>query len=383
MEENKKKMTDQNITNQETLHQETVNQETSDGGNRPAPRFSLEDMLRGVEQEASVPELDGKLLEQQINRRIAAIVRRVLLVLLVCIAGLLCILHPFMKLVTYNYKAKDKVVVDEVTGESALEQYLDTYTSVFMPYREVFEVEVKDRGFGVYTLNLQMADHLGNLIYGSHGNLVRFLTFNTWWWKRIDDNGLFLIMIGRFGGDGAQETGEIISQLEELPDSAVVFCSVTLEEAVLPEDLQRDGITIHWLGVDQRINKLSAGIRVYEQTNIDPEKKSRSEMTGAELKDEFVKELDILLSDSVLLEPLPVPTDARKEDAVVYGGGTVGYTMGVEMIRELRDYAATLETIKTKEICLSGKKADVIALIEEMNVRGVHVEDVWMSQWTK
>ena len=59
-------------------------------------------------------------------------------------------------------------------------------------------------------------------------------------------------------------------------------------------------------------------------------------------------------------------------------GGSIRY-----WLTKVLQNAATLETIKTKEICLSGKKADVIALIEEMNVRGVHVEDVWMSQWTK
>ena len=374
MAENKKKMTDQDISNQETLNQ--------DKGQLSS--VSVEDLLQEVAQEAAVPELDTKRLEQQINRRITAIVRRFLLVLTVCIAALLCVLHPVMKLVTYNYKAKDKVIVDVATRESQLERYLDAYASVFMPYREIFDVEVKDRGFGVHTLDLQMADHQDKLIIGSHENLVRFLAFDKWWNRQMDDSGRFVFVFGRFAGDSSREPETMVPQLEELPDSAVIFCNVTLKEALLPEMLWRDGIKIHWFRVDQRLNDLDAGIRVYQQTNIDPQQKFRTEMTGAELRDEFIKELDILLQDSFLLEPLTIPFSDRGEDMMASGGGgSVGYTRGVEQIRELRNYAAELEAVKTREICLSGKKADVIAFIQEMNVRGVHVENVWMSQWTK
>ena len=346
-------------------------------------RFSVEELLRETGREAEIPSMDSKVLERQINRRIAAIVTRVLVILAVAVALLLCIIHPVMKLVTYDYKAKSDTIVEQETGENGLTQYLSAYTSVFMPYLEVYDAEVKGLGFGRYVMTLHVNDHRERWIQGSAENEVEYRVFGAQWECTKNDNSRFVWELGRFSEGLLKAPEEILPQLEELPDSAVIFCSVRLAQAVLPEELWQDGITVHWLRVAQKINKAEAGIRIQQNTWEPSEEVSRTEMTGVQLREVFASELALLLSDTELLEPLGVVVQGTAADGTISGGGIAGSQAGITMLQQLLDYVQGLETVRTREVCLSGKKADVMAFIENMDVQGVHVEDVWMSQWTK
>ena len=342
---------------------------------------SIENLLRDVEDEASLPAMDSKALDRMINRRIAAIVTRVLLVIAVCIGLLLCIIHPVMKLATYNYKAKANAVKEE-TGENELARYLKAYSSVFTPYLEIYDAEVKDRGFGRYAMTMYITDHREKFIAGAAENQDLFHVFDQWWSCKEQSDQRFVHVIGRFAGTAPEE---IVPELEELPESAVIYCNVTLSKAILPEDLWQDGIEVLWLRVDQAVSELDAGIRIRQRVGTSVGLEGRTGMTGAQLQQIFVNDLDLLLSDTELLKPLGIPFSTEEEDGTVRGGvyGSIGISNGLRELQELRDMAEGWQTIRTKQICLSGKKADILAFIESMEVQNIRVEDVWMSQWSK
>ena len=295
---------------------------------------------------------------------------------------LLCVIHPVIKLATYNYKAKANAVNEE-TGENELARYLKAYSSVFTPYLEIYDAEVKDRGFGRYVMTMYITDHRERFIAGAAENQDLFQVFDQWWSCKEQSDQRFIHVIGRFSGTAPEE---IVPKLEELPDSAVIYCNVTLSRAMLPEDLWQDGIDVLWLRVDQTISELDAGIRIRQRVGTSAGLEERTGMTGAQLRQIFVKDLDLLLSDTELLEPLGIPFTTKKEDGTVRGGGVydrIGISNGIRELQEIRDMAEEWKTIRTKQLCLSGKKADILAFIESMEVQSIRVEDVWMSQWSK
>lgn len=342
----------------------------------------IEDLLRDVSNSADMPVWDSKELDRMINRRIAAMVTKVLVILAVSVALLLCIIHPVTKLTTYNYKAKAKVENPSLPSEMV--SYLHAYTSVFMPWLEVYDAEVEERGFGRYELNLYTTDHRERFITPRDYEDLDTYQIRGHRWERTEEaDQRFVHEIGRYYI--GKEPSEIMPQLMELPESAEIYCMVSLPESVLPEELWQEGIDILWIRVDQRINQIDAGLRIAQRVYWTDEIYDRSAMTGAQLKNEFLKELEVLVEDKEFLEILGVPYSSRGEDGRVNasGGGCKNDAGGVAMVVDLYEAASTWDAIRTREICLSGKKADVLDYIERMNVQDIYVENVKMSQWSK
>lgn len=312
-------------------------------------------------------------IEKQINKRIAAIAARVVLLVLAGILGSLLVINPLVKLGFYNPAAKQRRQA-EYADASELELYLNAYSSVFLPYKEIWACTVKDRDFGRYTVTMSAVDHRDKIIMGDRKNqYVYKLEWNQW--TTEDVRGLFTQIPGRFEPVYAESTASILPELEKLPDSCIISCSLVLPQAVLPEELRQEGILVDWIWVEQKANQALVGISLWRSIGVTESRLRRSSMTGEELREEFLEELDILLSDTKLLETFGgiCKTDGN--------GGCGIYYDSEKVLREIRDEVAGDDTIRTRRICVTGTKQDVLAYIEQMEVTAVGIDDVRMSQW--
>lgn len=174
-------------------------------------------------------------------------------------------------------------------------------------------------------------------------------------------------MMGRFEEPHIETVDEIREELSELPESSILYCTLLLPEAVLPETLARDGIEVLWIRVEhgaERGQEVGMSLECYTWPQ-----KDRRQMTGAELKEEFLAELTILLSDPAFLESWGI------------NGAVYGDPAGA--LQEVRDAAAELDAVRTSGICVSGKKEDILAYINEVGAVGVGVDYVRTSRWAQ
>ena len=98
-------------------------------------------------------------------------------------------------------------------------------------------------------------------------------------------------------------------------------------------------------------------------------------MTGRELKEEMLTELDILLSEEELLKLWGVTGTS--------GNGMVMFGDPVKVIRDIREDVAGQEQIYTHQICVSGKKQDILDYAAAVGAVGIGIDRVILSQWSR
>lgn len=335
----------------------------------------LDAMLKGIADELPGDGMDEKELERQINRRLKAIAARTVLMVLAMLLGLLLIVNPIVSLCTYNpMKMQKRIVEDGEEGTTnGLEQYARAYASVFLPYRAVYGTEVRSKGFGGYEVTLMVPEPTGTVIFGSPELEV---VYEVWWgrWRQKKNTGRFQLAINRF--DMLKDTEEVVPELSLLPESSLIYCTLLLEEAVEPETLSREGVHVHWLRVEYN-GEVDAGISLDRYVGV---QKERGQMTGSELKEEFLTDLDILLSDTELLGVWGVYGSNRE------GPGGRIYSSSQQMardLREMRDSVAAQDTIHTRIVNVSGHKQDVLDYVEAIGATEMMVDYVKLSQWSE
>lgn len=330
-----------------------------------------EEMLKSIAEEPSIGEPSAEQIDKRINRRMAAIATRVVAVIFACMAGALLIINPLTKLGPYNMKRMDRVPAEG--GLSELEWYLNAYTSMFKPYHEVTNVTVQDRGFGNYTVKIPVV-HFGEpTIYGDLG---REETYRVSWGRWSAENNASLLVGRSFFAEYMMKTPEeVVPELAELPESGIIYCSLLLGQPVLPETLRKEGIKLYWMAAEQSASTAEAGIAIACCGGIPEDRIRRDEMTGEELRDEFLQELDIVLSDRNMLEQFGI-YGSSENGIMVYGDPYA------ELVK-IKEEVEAQSKLHTRKICISGKKQDVLNYIEQLGDVKIHVDDVKLSQWQR
>ena len=338
----------------------------------------MDTMLKDIADELPNDGMDEKELERRIRGRLKAIAVRTVLGILAVILGLLLIVSPAASLCTYNpLRKQNRLAQNGRTNE--LEQYMRAYASVFLPYCRVYGTQVKSRGFCVYEATLWAPDATEPAYLGApEMDVVYEVRWGRWYGKKNTER--FRVAVNRF--DMFQELGEVWPELLLLPESSRIYCTLLLQEAVLPERLLREGICLHWLRVEQETGQeegmayweVDAGICLEEYTE---DLFGRSEMSGEELREEFLADLDILLSDPALLENFDVYIRNKNGR----GGGISSNPE--ETLRRLREETASQDAVRTRIINISGGKQEVLAYIESAGVEKIIVDYVKLSRWSR
>ncbi len=332
----------------------------------------LDAMLKDMTAELPNEDPDGKELEQQINRRLKAIAVRTVLSVLAGILGLLLVVSPLVGLFCYNPLKKQKALIGDTDNELA--QYMRAYASVFLPYRSVYGTQVKNKGFGVYEVTLMMPEPaVGKaVLWSSEMEVVYEVRWGRWYGQKNTDR--FQAPVNRL--QMMKETETILPELTLLPDSCLIYCTLALETPAEPQELYREEINLHWLQVEQNANDVQAGISLdyFQSTQTD-----RSGMNGAQLKEEFLADLDILLSDRELLTAhgIYVSRGIGEEAA----GGILMYPG--TLLEEVRDDVAAQEAVRTRIVSVSGRKQDLLRYLEEVGAVFIDVDYVLLSSWSR
>ncbi len=333
----------------------------------------LDAMLKDMAAELPNEDADGKELERRINRRLKAIATRAVLAVLAGLLGLLLVVSPLVSLFCYNPMKKQKALLE--SGGNELDRYMSTYASVFLPYRAVYGTEVKNKGFGIYEVTLMMPKPaVGKaILWSSEMEVIYEVRWGRWYGKKNTER--FQVAVNRF--QMMKEIEAVRPELMLLPDSCLIYCTLALPAPVEPQELYREGIHVHWLRVEQFANGADAGISLDHYIGGRTE---RSGMDGAKLKEEFLADLDILLSDPELLQAQGV---YFSEGVGEESRGGIQFMNPAAMLEAVRDDVATQDVIRTSIISVSGRKQDILQYIDEVGAVFMDVDYVLLSSWSR
>ncbi len=306
-----------------------------------------------------------RALEKAIDRRIRRICLKTIGVVTVLAVAVFLGISPLMDALCPNPMRLDHSGV-------SLTAYLRAYYETVQPFTEVIDGvgTVEKRGFGRYTVRFQSVDHVAPPAIGRCNAAAEF-QYGQFQITESDESAqssLTVSLLNRFGGS---ERDEVLAQLRELPASSRVYLSVTAPEPVEVESLrQQDGIVMEWVQIESG-SRWQGGLSLGFCT-CDPEGVWRSEMDDAALRQQYLANLDLLLSEPQLLRRLSFWTE--QEDGA---GGTIYQH---EVVREARDEAAAQTgPLMTRRYSFCGKRDAVEAYLSATDLAGVHVEKATLT----
>ena len=283
-------------------------------------------------------------IEKQINRRITKICLRTLLFVSAMAAVLILIINPLMKM---NFlDPRPMFSKGEADYENEFTDYFGVYIETSQPWTEVYSAECEDHGFGKYIIDLNIFDTKGPVYIGATPNVK--MTVERGKIETEDPEHLLTIIGNRFTPPpgGKEDLDGIIRDIRELPDSTVLSLAVGVKKDLPVTELLKTDIFVDWVEIYNEKSGIQGGMAVSKAVLHDSDK-NRREMDDAELKREYLNNLDFLLSKPEWLEALGIRM-----------GSNDGYTRffkSTEPVEELRKYTEEQEILTTRHYCISGK----------------------------
>lgn len=308
-----------------------------------------------------MPESDE--LEKRIVKSIKKKIRKTVLHTL---AGILCLfiflflfLNPLMNF--YFFNPYQLYTLRSETSRDMLE-IMRSYCETVYPYREVITLDVNPKGFARYEMQMQV-DNLTETHNDSTASVWYDINFS-FFGDIIDAKSVFVPDTDRFQQKNVNKD-ELIQNINELPQSAVVYLSVSEEEARPIEELRNMCVQLQWFQVYQP-NVIFQGGLNYQPRSIYAEDDNRLEMTEQELLDAYIKNLDILYDDI--------------QAWVGFGlgdGSTERYISVIQdAIWETCKDAKELTSLTSENYCVYGKRDEVIQFLQEHDLDSILIENV-------
>ncbi len=318
----------------------------------------LEHLMDDLPQQA---DLEQKI-EKSITRRIKKTAAVTALAVLLAAAMLFLCISPLMDLMFWNPLAPAE-------GQQKLAYaVLRDYWEINAPYVDLVSLQVEKKGFGRYALAFQVADHQGSLRIGET-NLWMELNWGKYE-NRRDAQGYFVHhMGGRFEGDlSVQQKEELVQSLLELPDSALVYLSVTAAQPQDVAELRKETVQLHWVQVYQPNVLFHGGLSMLV-TSGHTKDDVRQSLSEAELLQVYCANLKNLLDHREVWEQFNLC-----DGSVVYGAKS-----GV--LEQTYEDAKKLETLTAKNYCISGTRDEIIEYLQRTEVTSAWVDEVRFSKW--
>ena len=300
-----------------------------------------------------VPEADlEKKIIRLINKRVCTIVLKVLLVVAVVCTVLFLGISPIMNASHY----------DPTDEENQLEHVFSEYVELTLPWREVSTqaMQVESRGFGNYEVGITVLDKTKPLRIG--GNNVKFALERGEISVESDPDFLMLATLTRFA---LSPDGLTKEEVMELPSSAMVYLSLSLEEAVPLETLRNMDATVEWIQVYQPDAEFQGGMLMNASI-------SRDDITTLDMNDEqllkiYCEHIEFLLEHS----------EIWRQFSLHDGYGEVFYPVSVmEVLNKTYEDALEMDEIMVKNFCVCGKRDQIAALYDQFNFDSVYVDNV-------
>ncbi len=295
-------------------------------------------------------------IEKIINKKIRKIVFRTTLAILGILAAVFLMISPLMNMAYTNPQKLNKEPDQKVLSS------LRSYFEVMYPYNEVVSLQIENKGFSRYMLNMQIIDRTGLIMIGRPN--VKIEMFKGNWKVKEDINNMVTKLLGRF--EEVEEASKIKKELEKLPESAMIYLSVGEINPRPIAEIRKEKITLDWLQVNQPNSKFQGGISMnlnglYKDTD------DRRGMTEEGLKKVYISNLHELLNTEYIWKDLELSS------------GNVVFPNSKEVLQNCLNDAEKITVLTTKNYCVSGSKDQIIDYLKNTNIKSIHVDKIRLS----
>lgn len=316
------------------------------------------------------PESDfDAYIERAINSRIKKIAAKTCIIITAIVILIFFCISPLMNLCFANAAKLNE-------GEnSVLLKTMRAYYETVFPYYEVCGINVEKDGFGCYTLNMNVADHREKIYIGATDVIMEMKLGKLS--VKSDPDGKATLMLGRFDENNIITEGELeqlYRDIEELPESAVIYASVSQKKAEDVDSVAEkagDKIELQWIQVYEAESDFQAGVSL-NITAAFGKRDMRGEMNGEEIKEVYTENLKILRENFDIWKNLGIYSNSS-----IYYTGDAGVIDG--LISKAKDY----DSIETKNFCISGSRDDILAYLaaQEAEWDNVQIDKVNYSSF--
>ncbi len=301
--------------------------------------------------------------EKNLNKKIDARIRKTVLSTLAVIATIALVIYlginPIMRASYFNPASMN------ATEEKEYYNILKDYVETTLPFRELASLEVTDKGFGCYDLEMQIVD-LTDRVYLGQANV--WCELNRGVYENLQDvNSLFTHWMGRFDPK-LKNQESIMEQIRELPASATLYLCISDSERKSFEKLQgieEYGVFLEWIQVYQKDVEFHGGLQMHPHM-VAEDNDARHDMTEADYIRVYQENLKRLVENQKLWEQFGLAN-----------GGNTSY-IGKEILRETYAHSKFLTKIFSENYCIYGKRDEILKYLEDNQLNSVNIVNVLM-----
>ena len=156
------------------------------------------------------------------------------------------------------------------------------YWEISQPYMEIMDMEVTPKGFANYEIQVQMTDGKSWVQIGAPN--AGFYVKRGKYKDVIESSQMhFIHVFGRFE-QSYSDKEEIVEQIEELPESAVVYLSVSDSRTRTVNELRSLPVEVDWMQVYQPNAEFQGGLQLSNRTVCMEKEDERESLSEEELK---------------------------------------------------------------------------------------------------
>lgn len=307
-----------------------------------------------------------KNIERKIKKKIQKTVVRTLAWILGIVIVLLLIINPFLNMVFPN-PTKSSEYPGYANKETVLA--LRSYWETMQPYIEPTDCFVEKKGFGKYQLKIGIDNHRGFYEYGRN-NVVMDLKCGKYSVAE-DPQGLTSVLMNRFSQDWNGKE-DYMEKIKELPQSAVLYLSVGEKNPRSIEELRKEAVKLQWVEIYQPNVEFQGGLNMWVSYAWDEKDRKRETMNMQELKEVYVSNLENILEHPEIINSFGVSC-----------GNTIYPVEGgrhQEVLQACYEDAKKLETLESKNYCISGKRDEIVAYLEKIETVSLSVDEIKLSE---
>lgn len=327
-----------------------------------------------------IPEQDEleKKIEQYISKKIRRIVVRTITVIVCILTVLLLIINPMMNEMYLNpYKLNGEP--NHVGADTSI--YLNVmrdYWETMQPYVEINSIDVHKKGFARYEVEMCVNNHIGpgligrsnvwcDVVRGKYVNIQdanRYLThmmgrFENWWYEE-DESGELI--------RHSNPKEEYIEEFQDLPASATIYLSIGAETPKNVEELRTEEVRLEWVEVYQPNVDFQGGLCMSMMSIVDAETDYRTYMSEKELIQAYVLNLENLIAYPNIWKSFGLQS------------GSYSYSDGNHnVLKATFEDAKKLESLQSKNYCISGERDEIIKYLKETDVISILVDEITLT----
>ena len=296
-------------------------------------------------------------LERLIRRRVRRICLKTLSAVVICAILIFGLSHPLAKWTTFHPSSMEE-------DGQAFTNYLNAYLGTMQPYVRVTGTSIEDTGFGTYDVSVYVVGSENLKVYIGGYTDVHLSVRQGKAEVTSDPTGKLTKYLGRFDSD-LMPSGELLSELEKLPDSAYIRLSVGTHTPLTLDQLWELPAEVVWAQIYDPNVEYQGGVNLAVPLLFGGELNPR-DLDGGALVQYYADTLELLLTQPTLLTSLGI----FSSDRIYYTTDVVEEAL--TSAREMRDFTS-------QNYCVQGSKDEILDLIGQVEPTSLMVDHIFLT----